>query len=123
MWGTIVDDSRIQPLLQEALWQSFFNKVLDAIAEIVDTLIKTEGYCPVDTGWLRANHNTRLEDDMVKYITNIVFYWVFVVFGHRIRGSDKYVPPNDYLYRAITTAFSGGYVEDIVREKLSEVIK
>ena len=118
--------------------------ILTAVTFLVDEIIKQPGMCPVDTGNLRAGHTPQTMSKMVKYITNSVYYWVFIVYGHASRlqispeevraiaakypagymrmqrptGYKGYVPPNNYLMRAVVQAFYGGYVQKLVEEKL-----
>lgn len=121
-------------------FEDVLDLVLDAIARAVDAIIKQPGMCPVDTGNLRGGHDVATEEKLVKYIVNSVYYWVFVVYGHITRGGGayhgdakgesglvrykgvSYVPPNNYLLRAITHAISGGYVQQIVDQKIKEVM-
>lgn len=145
----VIPTSGARKVLDPNTYLDFFSQVLDAIAIVVDSIIKSEGFCPVDTGRLRGGHSLKLIETLTKYITNAVYYWVFVVYGHRVFGAKTpaqrkaffaklekgwargarplgyagYVPPNNYLLRAIVHAFQGGYVQRIIDQKIREALR
>lgn len=114
-----MDSKRVMPLLDGARWDQLISQVLNALAQMTDNIIKQTGFCPVDTGRLRGGHALKLQETLVKYITNRVYYWIFIVFGHRTRGGGGYVEPDDYPTRAVVAVLNMGYLPRIVSSRVA----
>jgi hypothetical protein len=91
------------------------SNILEKWAIAVDRLIKQSGYCPVDTGRLRAGHTLNLSNAIIKYILNAVEYMPYVVYG------TSKMAANNYPHRALLA--SKADVERIVRQEITAYLR
>lgn len=88
---------------------------LNKVCLEAERVIKQPGYCPVDTGNLRAGHQSDLSGG-TKRIVNDVYYWFYVVYG------TYKMAPNNYLERVISTLVATGFIGETAKAEIHAVV-
>lgn len=89
---------------------------LNKVCLEAERVIKQPGYCPVDTGNLRAGHQSDLSNQDVKRIVCSVYYWFYVVYG------TCNMAPNNYLERTISTLIANGFIGKTAQAEIHAAI-
>jgi len=93
---------------------------------------------PVLTGTMQRGHGTRTAGVNAAEIYCSVYYWIYVVYGHRTRGSGPshstkiathlgqsvgvaFIPGNNYPQRALDLMVAGGAYDKIVKDKATGI--
>lgn len=89
---------------------------LNKVCLEAERIIKQPGYCPVDTGNLRAGHQSDLSNQDVKRIVCSVYYWFYVVYG------TCYIAPNNYLERTLSTLIATGFIGKTAQAEIHAMV-
>lgn len=126
-------------------WSPTIANAITKIIEAVLKVIQSPGFCPVKSGDLRDGHYIQRSGELIAEIKCNVEYWINVIYGHRVVGLQTesqrkayfaklasgeaeppkgvdFVPPDNYIYRAVVEVWRSGIADNILRNSVTSVL-